>query len=320
MLQVLDTGMGTPKHPLFLMGKRFDNTGKPTAPPAQLPGPAAVQSQAVKAKLIHSLTHAAMTISHCWQVKVAHHHKKVSKRCSSNSLAAGTQPAANMEPKVGRHTSEAAHGCCEVEMPTSMDRHVTGAVNGPQQHARTGADIEAQHAAISGAATNPCYAGSDNQHVQPVHVTSSLQPVVSSLTSDETAHGDVEAQHVATDVAAHGQTGLAKDIPEDVAAEAARVEALWGEANSPTPHGLPDQTQARPAILCRNLRKVKLVREPFMQVLLAAWMRPVACKPNVNEHVWAQVHEHVCTCHYSAPCILCLLHVVHCWQQYCRRT
>ena len=266
--------MGTPKHPLFLMGKRFDNTGKPTSPPAQLPGPAPVQSQPVKAKLMHSLTHAAMTVSHCWQVRVAHHRKRVSKWSSSNSLAAGTRPAANMEPKGGHHNSEAAHGCCQVDMPTSMDRHVTGAVDDRQQHAKTGADIEAQHAAMSGAATNPFYADGENQHVQPGHVTSSLQPVNSSLSSDETAHGDVEAQHVITDFAANGQTGVATDIPEDVAAEAARVEALWaarvegpcGEVDSPILQGLPDQTQERPAILCRNLRKVKLATEPFMHV------------------------------------------------------
>lgn len=264
--------MGAPKHPLFLMGRRFDNTDKQVSTPA---GAALVRLQQHQTKLNHSLIHAAMVMSHFWHVNIAHPSRASSTGSvtRSRSIAACVQPAGlngkdaimlGVEPGVVSNN-------CQKPRSEVDSRHAAYAKDGTSERQQTvcpSTDLQAQHAATVEANAGLRCTDSNAQQVQSqmagqlqstklFHQLSTKESVVPSL-NDQTDR-DIEAQHETAERPVNEAPVQAIRLSDDVAAEAARVEAIWADRELLYPEESINQMHTRPAILCRKLRKVQLV-------------------------------------------------------------
>ena len=297
--------MGTPKHPLFLMGRRFRNTDKQLPAPAtphtsalgQVQQPSALTSapetalgklQQCKAQLVQSLLHAAMAVSHCWRVKVAHPSKTASNRrfsgsgnstssCSSSNADSVCRSVETCRPtNIVDSRSHTVQDHSQHVVPTINTLFAASAATGSNsrlQAVDTGSDVEAQHAqhgTSSSISAQPLQVDSQGNSAFASGNTATARVrtngLASAMLSDpmvcsscDQISNDVEAQRASADSAVRQEPGQARDIPEDVAAEAARVEAFWTERNTLGSEILPNQAQDGPAIVCRNLRKVNAV-------------------------------------------------------------
>lgn len=261
-VQVLDTGMGAPKHPLFLMGRRFGNTEKQHSGAAGQFHAALSQPQQKNPRLQHAIMHAAMMVSHFWHVKVAHPCKTASQkvmnhRCSTAAVAQlGIQTAS---PDSATETMTSTTGCNSLDATADVNNHA--ARHGDKwEHEVVGprADLETQHAADGALHNRQLQSmGTSTQQGQPqlAAVSNTTSPIHSPSAEHSAVDRDVEAQHAFMEDTSDAEPNQAQ-LADDVAAETARVEAVWGGSENLDSERV---AHARPAILCRNLRKVALL-------------------------------------------------------------
>ncbi len=284
--------MGTPKHPMFLLGKTYkDADSKSDQATVQRPHAralrtwwlvsnsdnAAPRELSNSSRVLHNSepsTVSAMHEQHKQPSKLPEHAAKGESSASSlpSSSSSFSSTSSVPEPNVPFHQSapmapneRLSHSALQTgsQLYSDMSHNIHSAsTRDPIGSRPTVFAPLAQNAAVKKHQTRFQNMMSGPQ--RQVHTALNQAPAASAI--------DLEAQNSppmqqepadtaqdAADSTASGSVDTESDWagnePPDVAAERARVDALWTERQSPT-EGIVTGSSSRPAILLHNLRKV----------------------------------------------------------------
>ncbi|DBA85809.1 TPA: hypothetical protein ACH3X1_005361 [Trebouxia sp. C0004] len=295
--QVLDTGMGTPKHPLFLLGKTYkDADSKSDQGTLQRPharalrtwwlarkGPASKSANAAHRE-VSNLSRVARN-SELPSLSAMHdQHKqpsKVPEHAANGESQASSLPSSSTSSSSTSSVPETNLPCLQI---ASMPSHENVSHSALQRDSRLPSDMSQN--APTASSTDPLgsrrtvftplakNAAANNHQTRPQNMVSGPQRQTHTAPDQAPAASaiDLEAQNslpmqqdpadTTQDAADRTvsdsfdtESGWEGNEPSDVAAERARVDALWTTRQSPT-EGNVTESSSQPAILLHNLRKV----------------------------------------------------------------
>lgn len=288
---MLDTGLGAPKHPLFLFGKKYSDADKqPSYTTAARPRTGSLRSWWVGRKVARQPASAAVQ----------------PKRNPDNMQ--NPQQSLSLVPQLGSPCPGSSHAASSLDHSTRAEQpsFQLAVING-RSPADASANTEANLQPDAGM-SDPSWAG--RPHPTPVPLSMLALPAADSCAhtaADSLAnlHGsaiDVEAQNGAcldsqapngtAEMTGAGcdlwpgnngnasESGDAADEPTDVAAERVKADRLWAtmhvniaEGASRAGHRGGSGSRAGPAILLHNLRKVcKAANSRVESRMLQCWM------------------------------------------------
>ncbi len=290
--------MGTPKHPMFLLGKTYkDADSKPDQATIQRPHARALRTwwHARKGPASNSDSAAFREVSNSSRVlhnseppivsAMHDQHKQPSKlpelaangESSASSLPSSSTSFSSTtsvpEPNIPfqQSASMPSHGNAsqsalqrDSQLPSDVSQIPTALSTDPIGSRRTVFSPLAQNAAANKHQTRP-------QNIMPgpqrqTHTAPDQAPAASAI--DLEAQNSLPMQQNHADTAQDAAASTTSDSldtesdwagiePSDVAAERARVDALWTKRQSPT-EGIVTGSSSQPAILLHNLRKVSI--------------------------------------------------------------
>ncbi len=289
-LQVLDTGMGTPKHPLFLLGKTYSDADHEP-------------DQATTAKHTGPLRRWwAVRKGHtCPTASAAARYPAISDRVLPN-VEQPVQPGMQNEQILAKSPGEDVSSLAASSVSSLPSSSFSSVLSVMQQHSNTHTYL-GQSLSQGGTVQHPMLQSGADVQFKPMaaHIPdqdTALHHVSSwPATHAQTAHAlrsdlDLEAQRptegvtaaVLTHVLPDSQDAATVDAepdqasaePEDVATERARVEALWAARQCQTSGNETSVASPAPgpAILLHNLRKVykgKMATVPRLQWRVCHW-------------------------------------------------
>jgi len=288
--------MGTPKHPMFLLGKTYkDADSKSDQATVQRPharalrtwwlarkGPASNSDSAAPREVSNSsrVLHnseppnvSAMHDQHKQPSKLADHAASgESSACSLPSSSTSFSSTSSVpEPNIPcqqiasmpSHENESQSALQrDSQLPSDVSQIPTALATDPIGSRRTVFPPLTPNAAANKLQTSP-----QNTMPRPqrqAHTAPSQAPAASAIDLEaqnslpmQQGHADTApgAANSTISDALDSESDWAGDEPSDVAAERARVDALWTKRQSPT-EGVGTGSSSQPAILLHNLRKV----------------------------------------------------------------
>ncbi|DBA88861.1 TPA: hypothetical protein ACH3X2_000106 [Trebouxia sp. C0005] len=291
--QVLDTGIGTPKHPMFLLGRTYkDADSKPDQATVQRPharamrtwwlarkGPASNSDNAAPREVSNSsrVLHnselpnvSAMHDQHKQPSQLPEHaasgESSASSLPSSSTSFSSTSSVPETNVPFQQSASMPSHENAsqiavqrDSQLPSDNSQIFTASSTGPMKSRHTGFAPLAQNAAVNKRQVRP-------QNIIPGpqrHTNTAPSQALAASAIDleaqnslpmQQTHADA-AQDAAASTRSDSESDWAGDEPSDVAAERARVGALWNNRQSPS-EGDVTGSSSQPAILLHNLRKV----------------------------------------------------------------
>ncbi len=292
-MQVLDTGMGTPKHPLFLLGKTYkDADSKPNQATVRRPHARAAKTWwlARKGPASNSACAALRAVSNSPRVlrnselpvlsAMHDQHKqpsKLSEHAANGESATSSLPSSSTsfsstsslpEPNVllQQSASMLSHenvSQSALQTDSQLPFDISQIPTGPLGSRRTVFPPMAPNAAADKHQTRPhTMSGPQRQ----THTAPDQAPAASAIDLEgqnslpmqqDPADTAQDAADSTTSDALDSESDWAGNEPLDVAAERARVDALWTRRHFPAERVVTDSS-SQPAILLHNLRKVSV--------------------------------------------------------------